>query len=618
MRVDVHAQSATEWITSQTFRVIDNELMPSIVNIAAYKFVPLANLGELRRELRELCGREQLKGTILLSEEGINCFVAGGRSNIDSLLSFLQDRPEFTDLPIKKSYSTEQPFNRMLVKIKKEIIAFGVPGIAPAQYTSKRITAAELKQWLDEGRPFTLLDTRNDYEVQAGTFNNAVAIGVDNFTDFPAAAKNLPDAMKEQPVVTFCTGGIRCEKAGPMLEQEGFTNVFQLDGGILKYFEECGGEHYQGDCFVFDKRVALDPNLQASGLALCFVCQSILSPEQQASPKFVEGVSCPHCFVEPADQLNDKLKERQSALQAIIQPLPGSVPYDNVRPVRVPQKSEGMSAIDFLDSLFTQLTHEEWIADFERGRIKIKEQTIAADHIVKAGDRLLHSMPGTIEPAVNADIRFVYEDEAIVVVEKPAPLPMHACGRFHRNTLGYLLQQIYSPLQLRPAHRLDADTSGIVLFCKTRKYARLVQKQFAEGAIEKHYLAGVHGTFEETQWQIESAISNKPGQGGVRLPDAGGQPATTRFRVMSQREGKTLLEVEPLTGRTNQIRIHLWEMGSPIINDPVYLLEMKLGPPRSLAVGDTPMQLHAWSISFQHPLTDEQVRFEASKPAWAT
>src|SRR5262249_5606336 len=149
--------------------------------------------------------------------------------------------------------SAEQPFRRMLVKVKQEIIAFGVAGIEPGRTTSTKLAPQTLKQWLDEGRPVTLLDTRNDYEVRLGTFENAVTLGIDHFRSFPAAVRELPAAMKQQPIVMFCTGGIRCEKAGPLMEREGFEQVFQLDGGILKYFEECGGEHYDGECFVFDR-----------------------------------------------------------------------------------------------------------------------------------------------------------------------------------------------------------------------------------------------------------------------------------------------------------------------------------------------------------------------------
>jgi len=220
----------------------------AIVNVAAYLFTPLNRLPERREELRTLCRTRQLKGTILLAPEGINLFVAGSREGIDTLLAHLRSDPLMAKLETKESLSDRQPFRRLLVKLKKEIIAFGIESVAPASSTSKKLPAKQLKAWLDEGRQLTLLDTRNDYEVDIGTFRNALPIGVDHFRDFPAAVRKLPEEMKNQPIVMFCTGGIRCEKAGPFMEQEGFREVYQLEGGILKYFEECGGDHYDGDC----------------------------------------------------------------------------------------------------------------------------------------------------------------------------------------------------------------------------------------------------------------------------------------------------------------------------------------------------------------------------------
>ena len=209
--------------------------MSQVVNIAAYKFVTLDRLEERRTVLRALTERLGLKGTILLSEEGINSFLAGSRQAIDEYLSTLRQEPEFADIEVKESLSDDQPFSRMLVRIKKEIIAFGVDGIDPREKTSKRITAKELKQWYDEGREFTILDTRNDYEIELGTFKNAIPAGVNHFRDFPEAVEKLPEEFQDRPVVTFCTGGIRCEKAGPFMEQAGFRDIYQLDGGILKY-----------------------------------------------------------------------------------------------------------------------------------------------------------------------------------------------------------------------------------------------------------------------------------------------------------------------------------------------------------------------------------------------
>ncbi len=265
------------------------------LNIAAYKFTPLTNLFERRDHLRVFTRDLGLKGTILLSPEGINLFLAGQSTDIQQLLDTLTRDSEIGPLEVKESISNTQPFSRMLVKVKKEIIAFGVTDIDPLNAPTKKISPTELKAWLDKGKPCLLLDVRNDYEVGLGTFENALPIGVDHFRNFPAAVEKLPPETKEQPIVMFCTGGIRCEKAGPYMQQAGFGEVYQLAGGILKYFEDCGDEHYSGECFVFDKRVALDANLQETDTEMCFACQSLLSLEDQQSPDYIIGERCPYC-----------------------------------------------------------------------------------------------------------------------------------------------------------------------------------------------------------------------------------------------------------------------------------------------------------------------------------
>jgi len=270
--------------------------MPAFINIAVYKFVSLDALPELRAELLSLARAQALKGTILLSVEGINLFVAGSRTGIDALLAALHRVPGLEDLTPKESLSAEQPFNRMLVKIKKEIIAFGVEGINPALRPTPKLSARTLKQWLDEGRPVTLLDARNDFEIRMGTFAGAVPAGIGHFRDFPRAVARLPAELKDRPIVMFCTGGIRCEKAGPFMEREGFRNVHQLDGGILKYFEECGGAHFEGECFVFDRRVGVDAQLQETKTVMCFNCQMPVSVAEQQHPHYVADKSCPLCF----------------------------------------------------------------------------------------------------------------------------------------------------------------------------------------------------------------------------------------------------------------------------------------------------------------------------------
>ncbi|MEO5863103.1 MAG: rhodanese-like domain-containing protein [Burkholderiales bacterium] len=236
--------------------------MKKIVNIAAYKFVSLAGLSDRCDHLKSRCVELQLKGTILLAPEGINLFLAGGGDNIATFEDELCRDPAFADIQFKESFSDQQPFGKLRVKIKLEIIPFGKPEINPAKQPAERLSAGILKEWLDEGRDVVLLDTRNAFEIKHGTFKNAADFTIDNFRDFPRAAAHADPSLKEKTIVTFCTGGIRCEKAAPYLIQQGYQRVYQLDGGILKYFEACGKAHFEGDCFVFDERIALDAKLK--------------------------------------------------------------------------------------------------------------------------------------------------------------------------------------------------------------------------------------------------------------------------------------------------------------------------------------------------------------------
>ena len=237
----------------------------NILNIAAYRFVALDDLAELRLSLKERCEELQLKGTILIANEGINLFLAAAADKVEAFLERLREDARFAPIEVKRSWSAAQPFRRLLVKIKREIVAMHRPDIDPGSASAPRLAPQELKRWLDEGRDFALLDTRNQFEVELGSFEHTLALGLKSFSEFPQATQDLPQDLKDRPVVTFCTGGIRCEKAAPWLIRQGFSEVYQLDGGILNYFEQCGGAHFRGTCFVFDERGTLDANLREVG-----------------------------------------------------------------------------------------------------------------------------------------------------------------------------------------------------------------------------------------------------------------------------------------------------------------------------------------------------------------
>ena len=245
--------------------------MNDILNISSYKFIPLTDTLALRDTLAARALSLGLKGTVLLAEEGINLFLAGPAQAVRSFMSQLHTDARFADMAPKESWSASQPFRKMLVKVKGEIIRMNHPAIQPAQGRAPAVDAPTVKRWLDQGhddlgRPVVTLDTRNTYEVDEGTFAGAIDWGLNKFTEFPAALQAHKAELADKTVISFCTGGIRCEKASIYMRESGLPHVYQLEGGILKYFEETGGAHFEGGCFVFDERRALAADLRTVGI----------------------------------------------------------------------------------------------------------------------------------------------------------------------------------------------------------------------------------------------------------------------------------------------------------------------------------------------------------------
>ncbi|MEJ6022702.1 sulfurtransferase [Ramlibacter sp. PS4R-6] len=235
--------------------------MNSVLNVSAYRFVDIADPHALRAALLERARSLDLKGTILLASEGINLFLAGAPEAVRGIVAFLQ-------LEAKESWSQAQPFRKLLVKVKREIIRMDTPSVQPARGRAPALDAKTARRWIgqghdDAGRPVVLLDTRNAFEVDYGTFDGAIDWRLSKFSEFPAALAARRAQLEGKAVISFCTGGIRCEKAAIHMRDSGLDNVWQLEGGILKYFEETGGAHFRGKCFVFDGREALDTSLQA-------------------------------------------------------------------------------------------------------------------------------------------------------------------------------------------------------------------------------------------------------------------------------------------------------------------------------------------------------------------
>ena len=279
--------------------VLDTVTYP-IINIAAYRFVSFDADEAARARFLEICTRLGLKGTILLSPEGINLFLAGTRLSIDEFLTWLRTDHRFAAIEVKESGSQTQPFKRMLVKYKPELITMKHPLIKPELGRAPAVAPTTLKRWLDRGvddtgRPVVMLDTRNAFEVDVGTFDGTVDYRIAKFSEFPEVVEQHRAEFAGKTVVTFCTGGIRCEKAAIHMQNVGFEHVYQLDGGILKYFEDVGGAHYSGDCFVFDHRTAVNPELAPMPDSTCPSCGAVVSSRERLETNRSSDAACLRC-----------------------------------------------------------------------------------------------------------------------------------------------------------------------------------------------------------------------------------------------------------------------------------------------------------------------------------
>jgi UPF0176 protein len=265
-----------------------------------YKFVKLSDYAAWQQPLLRYCQAHQLKGTIVLAAEGINGSLAGSPERIDSLLACLRSDPRLKDLEHKQAWVNAPPFERMKVKLKKEIVPLGIPHIDPSLRSGTYVKPQDWNRLLSDP-DVLLIDTRNEYEVTVGSFKGAHNPQIDSFREFPDYVRSHLDPGQHRRVALFCTGGIRCEKASAFMLEQGFEEVYQLQGGILKYLEEVPSQDslWQGECFVFDQRVAVDQQLAVGSFLMCKACGHPVSVADQASPQYKLGISCPHCTSDP-------------------------------------------------------------------------------------------------------------------------------------------------------------------------------------------------------------------------------------------------------------------------------------------------------------------------------
>lgn len=287
----------------------------SIVVTALYHFVRLENYKDLRQPLLDVMLANNVRGTLLLATEGINGTIAGERTGTDIVLEWLRSDERLSDFDSKESYTDEMPFYRTKVKLKKEIVTMGIEGIDPNNKVGRYVKPEQWNELISD--PDTILiDTRNDYEYQIGTFKNALNPDTNTFREFPKYVKDNLDSNKNKKVAMFCTGGIRCEKSTAYLIEQGFEDVFHLQGGILKYLEEVPKDEtmWEGECFVFDNRVAVNHDLEKGSYEQCYACRYPITKEEMQSEHYQEGVSCPHCFDTVTDEQRMSFAEREKQI----------------------------------------------------------------------------------------------------------------------------------------------------------------------------------------------------------------------------------------------------------------------------------------------------------------
>ena len=248
-----------------------------VLNISGYRFVAIDDVPTTMDMVENICSNLKIKGSVFFASEGINVSLAGNLLDIQSFISGLEKDSRFKNMRFHHTYSRFVPFNKLVFKTKTELVPLGENPLAAKSYGHQYLPAAELQQWIDSGKEFTLLDMRNNFEFRLGTFTGAQQLEMDGFRQLPSKLEEINELPKDKPLVTFCTGGIRCEKAGPYLEKFGFNEVYQLDGGIIEYLRTTNGKHWHGNCFVFDDRVSLNKQLRAEHCDLCLVCQTELS-----------------------------------------------------------------------------------------------------------------------------------------------------------------------------------------------------------------------------------------------------------------------------------------------------------------------------------------------------
>jgi len=303
----------------QNYLNTNNSTLDKYIISTFYKFLVLENYKELKIKFDKSLSKTNIKGTILLANEGVNGTIAGSESDLKKFFLYIDKFSQFKDITPKFSSSNKNPFLRMKVRLKKEIVTIGIPEVSPSNLVGKYLNVEEWNEFLNDSNSM-IIDTRNNYEVSIGTFKNSINPKIKSFRDFPKwVQKNLIDkkVSKESKIGMFCTGGIRCEKSTSYLKQLGFENVFHLDGGILKYLENVKSDEneWKGECFVFDYRVSLNNSLEKGEYEMCYACRMPLSKENKKNKHYLKGQSCEYCYDQTTIKQKKRFNEREKQIK---------------------------------------------------------------------------------------------------------------------------------------------------------------------------------------------------------------------------------------------------------------------------------------------------------------
>lgn len=290
--------------------------MTDFLIAAFYKFTVLDDIESLQKSIEDCCIEHEVKGIVLLANEGINSTIAGPRNGVLAVLGFLREYPQFVELSWKESTTTKQPFRKLRVRLKKEIVTMGVDGINPDRLVGTYVKPEKWNELISDPNVI-VIDTRNDYEVEIGTFKDAINPDITSFGELPKWIEENIDIEEQPRVAMFCTGGIRCEKSTALLKEAGVNEVYHLEGGILKYLEKMEEELslWDGQCFVFDERVSVGHGLEVGEYELCRACRFPICDKDKSSPHYREGISCPRCHDQTSDEQKERFAERQKQIE---------------------------------------------------------------------------------------------------------------------------------------------------------------------------------------------------------------------------------------------------------------------------------------------------------------